>query len=168
MTKSENSEPFLPSVSPSLLMHVHYHLYGCHTIVVLSWHVQEVVVSFFLHSKLSWRVNVCIGNWKALETFRLGLFCVYIKSLYNTKYSLGSLWQTLKYTAVTHILVYKNVLKKKIRSFLLDRIQVAVFTYPKFLNSLNCGIGIDIGAPTRQGEEVVSKTATRIAYWNIL
>ena len=37
------------------------------------------LVSFFIQKLSCWRVNVCIKNWKALETFRLGLFYVYTK-----------------------------------------------------------------------------------------
>ena len=39
------------------------------------------LVSFFIQKLSCWRVNVCIKNWKALETFRLGLFYVYTKPL---------------------------------------------------------------------------------------
>lgn len=65
------------------LIHVHYNLYGCHA-KVFFWGAdmfKKLCLFFLFHSKLRWRVNVCIGNWKALETFRLGLFCVYTKPL---------------------------------------------------------------------------------------
>ena len=68
---------------PGDLLRARDHPVGC---IILFFHPVEsdmkLLCLFYIQNLvLAWRVNVCIGNWKALETFRLGLFCVYTKPL---------------------------------------------------------------------------------------